>query len=123
MARRILVLALLASALVHPSSSTRAQEVGVNGADRVTRYGVMKPPPNVSWNFVDNVTACPAGDTVVAGHPCRLRVTVSYSALTSTSSLAGSVRRRRRSPLALTVAATDASRRTTTTTIKIKPRS
>src|SRR5437016_6163753 len=79
MARRVLVFALLAFTVVHPSSSTRAEEVGVSDADRVTRYGVMKPPPNVSWSFVDNVTACPAGDSVLAGHPSRLRVTVSYS--------------------------------------------
>ncbi len=34
--------------------------------------------PNVSWSLKDSVTACPAGDTVVAGHPARLRVTLTY---------------------------------------------
>src|SRR5580765_2603016 len=28
----------------------------------------------VSWSFRDSVTACPAGDSVAAGHPARLRV-------------------------------------------------
>ena len=79
MARRILVLTLLASTLVHPSTPTRAQEVGVADADRITPTGVMKPSPNVSWDLVNNVTACPAGDSVVAGHPARLRISVHYS--------------------------------------------
>ena len=33
---------------------------------------------NVSWSFHDSLTACPAGDSVYAGHPARLRVSVVY---------------------------------------------
>jgi len=40
---------------------------------------IEKPPPNVSWDLGDNVAACPAGDSVVAGHPSRLRIHVVYS--------------------------------------------
>ena len=33
---------------------------------------------NVSWAIGDSVAACPAGDSVAAGHPARLRVAVRY---------------------------------------------
>ena len=53
----------------------------------------------------------------------RVKVTVSYNALTASASLARSARSRHRRPLKVIVAATDAARRTTSTTVKIKPRS
>jgi len=34
--------------------------------------------PDVTWSFVDSISACPAGDSVAAGHPARLRVLVTY---------------------------------------------
>ena len=34
---------------------------------------------NVLWALVDSVSACPAGDSVAAGHPARLRVALRYS--------------------------------------------
>ena len=34
--------------------------------------------PNVGWSFKDSVSACPAGASVVAGHPARLRMLVFY---------------------------------------------
>src|SRR5437667_8832632 len=40
--------------------------------------GVPLVPPVVVWSFDDNVSACPAGDSVFAGHPARLRVQVNY---------------------------------------------
>src|SRR6266516_1983958 len=33
-------------------------------------------PNSVNWSFKDSVTACPAGDSVLAGHPSRLRITL-----------------------------------------------
>ena len=33
---------------------------------------------NVSWGFDDFLTACPAGDSVFAGHPARLCISVVY---------------------------------------------
>jgi subtilase family serine protease len=53
----------------------------------------------------------------------RVKLTVSYNALTASASLARSARSRHRGPLKVIVAATDAARRTTSTTVKIKPRS
>jgi hypothetical protein len=38
----------------------------------------IPPPSSVQWSFKDSVTACPAGDTVLAGHPSRLRIVVRY---------------------------------------------
>ncbi len=35
--------------------------------------------PNVLWSLKDSVSACPAGDSVLAGHPSRLRIKVWYS--------------------------------------------
>jgi hypothetical protein len=77
MDRRALFAGLLVLALVHPSSSTHAQS-GDPG-DVASPYNVMRPPPNVIWDVAGNVTGCPAGDSVVAGHPCRLRITLSYT--------------------------------------------
>ena len=37
------------------------------------------PVNNVEWAYAGNVSACAAGDSVVGGRPCRLRITVSYS--------------------------------------------
>jgi hypothetical protein len=37
------------------------------------------PVPNVLWSLKDSVTACPAGDSVLAGHPSRLRIKVYYA--------------------------------------------
>ena len=34
--------------------------------------------PNVTWWLNDSVSACPAGDSVFAGHPAKLRITVYY---------------------------------------------
>ena len=34
---------------------------------------------NVTWTFTNNVTGCPAGDSVVAGHPGKIRVRVQYT--------------------------------------------
>jgi len=34
---------------------------------------------NVFWSLKDSVSACPAADSVVAGHPCKLRVLINYS--------------------------------------------
>jgi len=34
--------------------------------------------PDVTWSFTDDVAACPAGDSVAAGHPARLRVVLTY---------------------------------------------
>jgi len=41
---------------------------------------VPPPPgfPNVVWSIPDNVTACPAGDSVLAGHPSKVRVAINY---------------------------------------------
>ena len=36
------------------------------------------PLPNVVWGLQDAVSACPAGDSVLAGHPARLRIGVHY---------------------------------------------
>jgi len=33
---------------------------------------------NVTWSVVDSVAACPAGDSVAAGHPARVRVELTY---------------------------------------------
>lgn len=37
------------------------------------------PEPNVLWSLKDSVSACPAGDSVLAGHPSRLRIKVYYA--------------------------------------------
>lgn len=37
------------------------------------------PLGNVIWGLVDTVAACPAGDSVFTGRPCRLRIWISYS--------------------------------------------
>ncbi len=37
------------------------------------------PEPNVLWSLKDSVSACPAADSVLAGHPSRLRIKVYYS--------------------------------------------
>ncbi len=46
-------------------------------------FGPMGPNPpslgNVYWTFKDSVSACPAGDSLFAGRPARLRITVYYS--------------------------------------------
>ena len=34
--------------------------------------------PNVRWSASDNIAACPAGDSLVAGHPAKLRIGVEY---------------------------------------------
>ncbi len=34
---------------------------------------------NVTWSFADSVTACPAGDSVLAGRPSRLRIAITYT--------------------------------------------
>ena len=36
---------------------------------------------NVTWSFPDSVAVCPAGDSVIAGRPSRLRIEVAYSQL------------------------------------------
>jgi hypothetical protein len=36
------------------------------------------PITGVVWMLKDSVSACPAGDSVVAGHPARLRITLMY---------------------------------------------
>jgi WD40-like Beta Propeller Repeat len=36
---------------------------------------------NVTWTFADSIAACPAGDSVAAGHPARLRILVTYLGL------------------------------------------
>ncbi len=33
---------------------------------------------NVVWGLKDSLSACPAGDSVLAGHPCRLRIALYY---------------------------------------------
>ena len=35
--------------------------------------------PNAFWSLKDSVSACPAGDSVFAGRPAKLRLTVHYS--------------------------------------------
>ena len=45
-------------------------------------FAIAAPPaaaqPDVTWSFADSISACPAGDSVAAGHPARLRVAVTY---------------------------------------------
>ena len=77
MDRRALTLAL-ALALIPPSSTAFAQATDPDDARVASPTDVMVPPPNVLWSVASNVTACPAGDSVVAGHPARLRITLSY---------------------------------------------
>src|SRR5438093_4121666 len=36
------------------------------------------PVGNVLWILADSISACPAGDSVVAGYPCRLRIEIEY---------------------------------------------
>jgi hypothetical protein len=52
----------------------------------------------------------------------QVRITVSYSALTTSASLARRVRAHHRSPLKVFATTTDAAGRSTTTTVKVKPR-
>ncbi len=35
--------------------------------------------PNVLWSLKDSLSACPAGDSVFAGHPAKLRIALYYS--------------------------------------------
>src|SRR5438093_9147393 len=50
-------------------------------------WGALAPQPagartldagNVAWSFRDSVIGCPAGDSVSATHPSRLRIVVAY---------------------------------------------
>ena len=48
----------------------------------VGALGSVAPPlptPNVLFSFVDSLATCPAGDSVVAGHPARPRIFVTYT--------------------------------------------
>ena len=45
---------------------------------RARAGGPDSPVGNVLWLLKDSVSACPAGDSVVAGHPSRLRIAVYY---------------------------------------------
>ena len=44
----------------------------------VVAGGPAGAAPDVTWSFADSISACPAGDSVAAGHPARLRVAVTY---------------------------------------------
>src|SRR5437867_833674 len=41
--------------------------------------GPLTPVGGVTWFITDFISACPAGDTVVAGHPSRLRILIYYA--------------------------------------------
>ena len=60
----VTLVSLLAVTLMATRQETRAQ-------------GDM-PVPNVGWQLKDSVSACPGGDSVIAGHPSRLRILVFY---------------------------------------------
>src|SRR6266496_5498103 len=62
-----LLLALFAVTLMATRQESRAQSGGPD-----------MPVPNVGWQLKDSVSACPGGDSVIAGHPSRLRIIVFY---------------------------------------------
>jgi hypothetical protein len=49
-----------------------------SGVVHAQNGGPDTPLPNVTWSLKDSISACPAGDSVIAGHPSRLRVLVRY---------------------------------------------
>jgi hypothetical protein len=68
----LLLLLGLASSLVAATLQTNA-----HACDFCLGNSPLVPPgPNTYWSLVDNLTACPAGDSVTAGHPARLRIEV-----------------------------------------------
>jgi len=70
MQRRILALALIGIVVGLQVISTKSRATCPEGP-----FGM----PNVSWTIGDNVTNCPAGDSVLAGHPSVLRIVVTYT--------------------------------------------
>ena len=48
-------------------------------ADCSNAPGGGTPLGNVVWGLTDSLAACPAGDSVLAGRPSRLRIWISYS--------------------------------------------